>query len=53
MATLSLDRLKQVGNSTGVSNLEEDIKNGGKTNFCMALPATPKSISNRPISRRT
>src|ERR1700754_3437420 len=44
----ALDLLKQVGNLNNGIYLEEDIKNGGKTNFCMGIAGYPEKHFEAP-----
>ena len=44
----ALDLLKQVGNLNHGIYLEEDIKNGGKTNFCMGIAGYPEKHFEAP-----
>lgn len=44
----ALDLLKQVGQLNNGIYLEEDIKNGGKTNFCMGVAGYPEKHFEAP-----
>ena len=44
----ALDLLKQVSNLNNGIYLEEDIKNGGKTNFCMGVAGYPEKHFEAP-----
>jgi methylenetetrahydrofolate reductase (NADPH) len=44
----ALDLLKQVGNLNHGIYLEEDIKNGGKTDFCMGIAGYPEKHFEAP-----
>lgn len=44
----ALDLLKQVGNLNNGLYLEEDITNGGKTNFCMGIAGYPEKHFEAP-----
>lgn len=44
----ALDLLKQVGSLNHGIYLEEDIKNGGKTNFCMGVAGYPEKHFEAP-----
>jgi len=44
----ALDLLKQVGNLNHGIYLEEDIKNGGKTDFCMGIAGYPEKHFESP-----
>ena len=44
----ALDLLKQVSNLNNGIYLEEDIKNGGKTNFCMGIAGYPEKHFEAP-----
>jgi methylenetetrahydrofolate reductase (NADPH) len=44
----ALDLLKQVSNLNSGIYLEEDIKNGGKTNFCMGVAGYPEKHFEAP-----
>lgn len=43
-----IDLLRQVGNLNNGIYLEEDIKNGGKTNFCMGVAGYPEKHFEAP-----
>lgn len=44
----ALDLLKQIANLNNGIYLEEDIKNGGKTNFCMGVAGYPEKHFEAP-----